>query len=185
MMVNRRKFWIITALVPVIVALFVSLAVFYQRHQLHQARRDWKEDAISLIASLSNDEQWILKEKALLLGAPAVDGQKLLSDDWLSNRMILMSNGEWLVYKNHCPKDLQNPNGKPRRYVSDIFIAKGSNGKWYYSTCHFCVGMIVIVGDDPPPSIENFARRYNLREFDGQSDECLKQTEFMPVRSWD
>lgn len=180
MMVNRRKFWIITALVPVILVLFMVLAAFYQRHQRQQARRDWKDEAISLINSLANDPDWVLKEKAHVASADVESDPAILAEEWLSNRMVLMSNGEWLVYKNHCPKEPQHPNDKPRRYVSDIFLAKGSNGKWYYSTCHFCVGMIVIVGNDPPPSIEDFALHYHLREFDGKSDACLQQTEFMP-----
>ena len=170
---------------PILLILVALSIVLFQRHQVLQARRDWKDEAISLINSLANDPNWVLKEKAHVASADVERDPAILAEEWLSTRMILMSNGEWLVYQNHCSKEKPKLNAKPRRPVSDIFIAKGSNGKWYYSTCHFCVGMIVITGDDPPPSIAKFARRYHLREFDGQSDECLQQTEFMPGRDWD
>lgn len=92
--------------------------------------------------------------------------------------MILMQSGEWLVYKSHCNK-------RPPHYVSDIFLAKGSNGKWFYSTYHFCVGMLVLRMDQDiqPPSLDYFVTEYDLREFDGKSDECLKATRAWPA-SW-
>jgi hypothetical protein len=37
--------------------------------------------------------------------------------------------------------------------------------------------MAGVLGDDPPGSIGEFANRYWLREFDGKSDECLKNTD--------
>ena len=89
--------------------------------------------------------------------------------------MVLMASGEWLVYRSHCNK-------VPPHQVRDIFLAKGSNGKWYYGTCHFCVRMcgLVIMQHEQPYDLTTFAERYDLREFDGVSDECLQATRTFP-----
>ena len=47
-----------------------------------------------------------------------------------------MTNGAYLVYSQLCTK--QNPR------IHDIFIARGSDGKWYYSTFHFCIEMFTL-----------------------------------------
>jgi hypothetical protein len=184
-MQDRKKIWMITALVPILLIVGLVSSALLRSNRVMQARRAWKEEAIAVILQLANDHDGVQKEKAHIARTDTANDPSILAEKWLSNRMILMMNGEWLVYRNHCPKEALKPGAKPQPYVSDIFLAKGSNGKWYYSTCHFCVGMMVIVGEDPPPSIEAFARRYHLREFDGESDECLQQTDFMPGRNWD
>jgi hypothetical protein len=78
--------------------------------------------------------------------------------------------------------------------VRDICLAKGSDGRWYYTTCHFCVGMIALMmmqeevaqpyfpNPQQPPDLTFFISRYHLREFDGVSDECLKETKTFPDR---
>ena len=97
---------------------------------------------------------------------------------WLTDKLILMKSGEWLVYKSHCSKE------EPH-IVRDIFLAKGSDGKWYYSTFHFCVGMCVLrMEETQPPNLSAFVHEYNLREFDGHSDESLRLTKSWPA-SWD
>ena len=101
---------------------------------------------------------------------------RVLEEGWLSDKIILTGSGEWLVYRSHCSK------ARPHN-VKDIFLAKGSDGKWYYSTFHFCVGMVVLRGEPQPPDLKMFVHEYNLREFDGQSDECLKETKSWPA-SW-
>jgi hypothetical protein len=182
MMVSRRKFWMITAAVPVIVMLVIFGMYGVNQFLVTQARREWKTQAIARISDIAIDPQRIQREKDLLVGkADEADGE-ILADGWLSRSMILMSNGEWLMYQNHCPKEVLRLPVKTRRPVSDIFIAKGSNGKWYYSTCHFCVDMMALIGfqDDPPADIVSFAQRYHLVEFDGQSDDCLRKTESVP-----
>ena len=92
-------------------------------------------------------------------------------DGWIGTNVLLMTNGEYMVYSQLCSK--QNPR------IHDIFIAHGSDGRWYYSTFHFCVGMLVATTMDvngPPGSIAEFSRKYSAHEFDGRSDECLKKT---------
>jgi hypothetical protein len=62
--------------------------------------------------------------------------------------------------------------------VHDIFIAKGSDGKWYYTDFHFCVRMMVL--NDQPASLAEFKHRYFLAEFDGVSDAALERS-WIPV----
>lgn len=138
------------------------------------ARRAWKEGALPEIRRLADDPSLVSAE-INMLGGPRAGNGRVLAEHWLSDRLILMSNGEWLVYKSHCSK--VSP-----RLVSDIFLAKGSNGKWHYSTYHFCVGMCVLVmmQDAQPRDLAAFAKTYHLQEFDGQSDECLKEKQTFP-----
>jgi hypothetical protein len=89
--------------------------------------------------------------------------------------MILMESGEWLIYRSHCSKE-------PPHNVEDICIAHGSDGKWYYTTCHFCVDMVALtmMQDEQLKDLAGFVRRYHLRQFDGKSNECLKKTKQFP-----
>ena len=82
--------------------------------------------------------------------------------------MILMRKGEWLAYTNVCRKQ--------DRHIYDLFLARGSDGRWYYSTYHFCIGMIVLRMEEQPEDLAEFARTYFLRTFDGRSDDCLQKT---------
>src|SRR6476620_2125948 len=99
-------------------------------------------------------------------------------DGWIGTNVVLMTNGEYLVYSQLCTKE------NPR--IHDLFIARGSDGKWYYSTFHFCIGMITlrgeVLGEGKRESLAEFVKAYALQEFDGQSDECLKKT--WPFKGW-
>ncbi len=142
----------------------------------HMARRHWKKEAIPLIANWADDQGWRAQEIGVLTNRRS--DQRVLAEGWLTDRMILMASGEWLVYRSHCSKEAPH-------LVKDIFLAKGSDGKWYYSTFHFCVGMVALLGEQEtqPPNLAMFVHEYNLRQFDGRSDECLKETKSWPA-SW-
>jgi hypothetical protein len=145
-------------------------------HRLQAARRHWKNDAIPAIANWSEDGSWRTQEIEIL--TKRTNDQRVIAEGWLTDKMILMQSGEWLVYKSHCSK------AEPH-LVKDIFLARGSDGKWYYSTFHFCVGMVALLGEQEtqPPTLAMFVHEYNLRQFDGRSDECLKETKTWPA-SW-
>ena len=93
-------------------------------------------------------------------------------DGWIGTNVLLMTNGEYLVYSH--------VDAKEGRGIMDLFLARGSDGKWYYSTFHFCINMITLHGEileeSKYGSIAEFASAYAAREFDGKSDECLKKT---------
>ena len=173
----RRSLTVRVCVGLLLVVLCIAALPWALRQISQTERRHWKNDAIPAIASWAEDSTWRKKELEVLTNGTT--GQRVIAEGWLTDKVILMKSGEWLVYKSHCPKQ------KPH-LVKDIFLAKGSDGKWYYSTFHFCVGMCALrmEQETQPPSLAMFTQEYNLREFDGQSDECLKETKTWPA-SWD
>lgn len=108
-------------LLGLLLALGVSMPLLV-RSSGEASRKRWKEESIPLIARSAEDTNWLTQEITMLTnGAP---GPRVIIQGWLSDRLLLMNNGEWLVYKNHCPKQ------KPHN-VKDIFLARGSDGRWY------------------------------------------------------
>ncbi len=131
-----------------------------------KARKDWKANAIAEITRSFGNSNWLASELRQMRTEMAKGDS--WSGDWVSEHLILTRNEEWMIYANKCRKEDER--------IHDIFIGRGSNGKWYYSTYHFCIGMVVARGDEQPESLAAFAGRYFLVEFDGRSDECLKLT---------
>jgi hypothetical protein len=133
-------------------------------------RKEWKEQALARVNAFSRNTQLISNEVAILHDeAKAEPG-----DGWIGTNLVLMTNGEYLVYAHI--------DAKQDRRIHDLFLARGSDGKWYYSTFHFCIGMITLrmgggfMGEGRHGSIREFASEYALHEFNGLSDECLKKT---------
>lgn len=112
------------------------------------------------------DRAWIEQEIANRTNPPA-DHPGL---PWIGSELLLMRNGEWIVFRNVCTKE-QHP-GIER----DLFIGLGSDGQWYYSTFHFCKQMMVLQIEPQPASLADFAHAYWLATFDGQSDQSLTET---------
>src|SRR5690349_19242961 len=74
-------------------------------------RKGWKNRAVADIAKRSDDSAGVAAEIARL---KAGGGTRFASDSWLSSQMILMTNGDWMVYSNICRKqDFK---------ISDLFI---------------------------------------------------------------
>lgn len=130
------------------------------------ARRVWKETALAEISARVAEPAWADREIAELKTRAAAHSSG--SDAWLSERLILMRNGDWLTYVNICRDE--DP------HIHDLFLGRGSDGQWYYSTYHFCRQMLVLRTEDPSESLAAFAKAYYLRPFDGYSDECLQKT---------
>ena len=130
------------------------------------ARRAWKEKAVADIAFRVAGRAWATNEVAALRKTGSKDDTSY--EDWLSDHMILMRNGAWLAYASVCQKR--------NHRIQDLFLARGSDGQWYYSTYHFCIDMIVLRMEDQSEDLAGFAKKYYLRTFDGHSDECLQQT---------
>jgi hypothetical protein len=146
--------------------LFVALLVIWQqvvRHNSERARCSWKASALQTLGRTQMDDAEIRTEIDQIK-RPTLN----LNFGWAHDHVILMTNGEYLVYEFW--------HGFNSGAVDHLFLARGTNGKWYYSTYHFCSHMTGISGEDPAGSISEFAKRYSVREFDGKSDECLKHT---------
>ena len=87
---------------------------------------------------------------------------------WAGNRVVRMTNGDYLIYAFW--------HGMNMGFVDHLFLAHGSDGRWYYSSYHFCQQLTTIRFYPRPLSIADFASKYSLREFDGKSDICLQPT---------
>ena len=128
-------------------------------------RRNWKDGAITRIGKRVADTNWIAAEIRAIRARIAQDG---IEGGWFSQELILLKNGEWLVFGNKCNKE------DPK--IRDIFVARGSDGQWRFSTFHFCIGMISLHVEDQPESLAAFNKTFFTRPFDGRSDECLNKT---------
>jgi len=98
------------------------------------ARKAWKQTAITTIRTHLAEPTWESREIAML--ANVVTNGPFDSERWCSERLILMKNGDWIAYTNVCRKENWR--------IDDLFIGRGSDGQWYYSTYHFCKDMIVL-----------------------------------------
>lgn len=150
-----------------IATVVISLGACRSADELHApARRVWKTNVTAQIAARAEAADWRIQEQIRLQNQEVHSLEE--SERWLSDQLILMRNGDWLIYTNVCHKQAG--------HIHDLFLAKGSDGRWYYSTYHFCSGMIVLRGEDQSATLADFARTYYLKPFDGRSDECLQQT---------
>jgi hypothetical protein len=167
---NQRlavKKWLILAGVAAVLTATAVLVVFSGRDPLQsRARRNWARKSIAEIAARVAEPAWPTNEFSRL--KPQRTGESSEEASWISDHIILTRKGEWLAYASVCRKE----DGR----IHDIFLARGSDGRWYYSTYHFCVRMIGLRIDDQPEDLAGFARTYYLRTFDGRPDDCLKKT---------
>jgi hypothetical protein len=159
--VNRKLvIWLtIPVLTVILVAGYRPVMKFHYEHE----REVWKDQALARIARTSMTNEEILAEIGQMKHpTPGLDF------GWTHEHVLLMTNDEFLVYAFH--------HGFNNGFVDHLFLAHGSNGRWYYSTYHFCNGMAGVLRDDPPGSIAEFTSRYGVREFDGSSAVCLQHT---------
>ena len=145
------------------------VALLARDDRLHaKPRREWKDQAIAKVDQRAKDQQALQSE---------IDGLKATfattrpaPGSWVGEDVLVMKNGDWIAYENICSKEDAR--------IHDLFIGRGSDGKWYYSTFHFCIGMTVLrhMEEWQPDSLAQFADAYLLVRFDGRSNECLKAT---------
>jgi hypothetical protein len=132
------------------------------------ARRQWKDRAIAQIERRLNDKPWLDAEVSRLRSAAATQPHRGV---WVGDELLVTKNGDWIICQNVCTKEQDTP------VKRDIFIGRGSDGRWYYSTFHFCVGKCVLqIMGWKPDSLAQFVDAYWLVPFDPKSDECLKIT---------
>jgi hypothetical protein len=154
---------LVWASVPLLIVAVVAGWGATVHFRSERARESWKSATLRELAGTSiTNEQIRIELEQIKNPTPN------LNFGWAHDHVILMTNGEYLVYAFW--------HGFNNGSVDHLFLAHGTDGKWYYSTYHFCSHMAGIVGDDPAGSIGEFASRYSAREFDGISDVCLKHT---------
>lgn len=146
----------------------VAVAVLARGDRLHaKPRREWKDQAIAKIEKRLSDRPALQSQVGRIGNALAAT--RPAQDAWIGDGVLVMKNGDWIACENICSKE------DPR--IHDLFIGRGSDGNWYYSTFHFCRGKLVLrMEDRQPDSLAQFAEAYWLLPFDGRSDECLKET---------
>jgi len=132
------------------------------RRNDERARADWKAATLQRLAGLSVTNEEIRREIA---GFKASATPTLR---WTREHVLLMTNGEYLIYAFR--------HGQNDGSLDHLFLAHASDGRWLYSSFHFCNSMVAIMSDAPPGSIREFEKRYAAREFEGKSNECLKHT---------
>lgn len=149
--------------IPVFFVILIAGFRAVMKHRYEHARKVWKDEALAQIAKTSMTNQEILTEiDQIKHPTPNLDF------GWANEHVLLMTNDEFLIYEFR--------HGFNSGFVDHLFLARGSNGRWYYSTYHFCNGMAGVIGDEQPGSIAEFAKRYSVREFDGKSNVCLQHT---------
>ena len=166
-MKTKRVVWISLLLVAVAIVIAILRPDGQHARLYSKARKQWKEAALADLAKRANDSQWLTNEIAVVRKEALADSEA----GWVGANLLLMTNGEWFVYQNNCVKEPS--------HIHDLFLARASDGRWYYSTFHFCVDMIVLrlgFRGGQPDSIAEFAKTYFAKEFDGKSDECLQKT---------
>jgi len=128
-------------------------------------RNEWKAAAIADINRFYDDPAWLETEKAKL--GTSSDNEYIT--DWFTQHLIVMRNGDWII----CSAIAR----KQDKRIDDIFVGRGSDGKWYYSTYHFCVDMCTLdMGEGRPADLDGFIRQFYLRGFDGEPGTKLGTT---------
>lgn len=158
-----RKVIIWLAIPAVLVLLLFGLRAMVH-HKYERARTDWMVATLPQLAGLSFTNAEIKQEIESLKMSAAQPDRRI----WTGDHVLLMTNSEFLVYSFY--------HGFNSGFIDHLFLAHGSDGRWYYSTYHFCNSMAAVFADEQPGSIAEFARRYSVREFDGKSDVCLQHT---------
>ena len=122
------------------------------RYQQQRERADWKAATLLRLAKLSVADDEIVKELDMLKAHRRT--QKY--PEWSGEQVLLMKNDEYLIYASR--------HGFNNGFVDHLFLAHGSDGRWLYSTYHFCNSMAGVMSDDPPASISEFVTRYSARQ---------------------
>jgi hypothetical protein len=157
----------IAAILIVIVCLGAgAFFIAGKRSDVHHTaeRRLWKNRAVVAIATDLEDPDYLRKRFGEV---PTPRGEFDTSDPgWITADTIVCKDSSWLAYRAQCHKV------DPK--VHDVFIAKASDGTWYYSDYHFCIDMLML--EVQPKSLVDFEYRYFMVKFDKGSDEALDPT---------
>ena len=157
----KKKQLIVGLISVVILALLTSRVIrIYRSHVL----LDWKRTAIPALEAFCDDTNSIAQEIELITAV----GNIRTHSEWYSTRLLHFRNDEWAAYVNRSIR--QNWR------FPDIVITKGSDGRWFYTTLHFCPDMIELIGTPQPASLSAFRERYLFREFSGNPEEQLPPT---------
>ena len=117
-----------------------------KRSDVHHTaeRRLWKNRAIAAIENDLKDHDHLKKRFGEI---PKPRGEfDTAEPEWKTADTIVCIDSSWLAYRAQCNKV------DPK--VHDIFIAKASDGTWYFSDYHFCIDMLML--EVQPRSLVDF-----------------------------
>jgi len=146
--------------------LILTAAAFAVIQYRAYARKTWKNVALADLNEDVRNPAWAAGRISELERAGPDDHET--EGGWFKQDIVLMKNGEWMAYKNICRKQDWR--------IDDLLVGYGSDGRWYYSTCHFCIGAIVFRMRGQPESLAAMSGQYWLRPFDVKSDQSLEST---------
>lgn len=162
----RKKRFIASIVIALLGIAILLVFVMKARDPLRwRSRRAWKNEAVEKINQRLADPAWMRDATGRGDGRSTTSPWKIR---WNQDEILTMQNGDWIVCQSICSKQDWR--------IKDLFIGRGSDGNWYYSTFHFCIGRTVLGMDPQPESLAQFANAYWLAKFDGRSDDCLKVT---------
>ena len=148
----------------IVIVAGVAAGWWFAKQTVKRDRAEWKNHALERLAGLTTVDDEIGRELEQLRAGPTPN----VDFGWAHDQVLLMANGEYIVFAFwHSPY---------RGFVGDLFLGHASDGRWLYSSYHFCNRMAAVRGDDSPGSIADFEDRYFVREFDGKSEDCLQET---------
>ena len=157
---------VVGILLATLVVIIASLAGgwWLTKQKAARERAAWTGPTLERLAGLSITNEVIRRELDELKAGPKPD----IDFGWAHDQVLLMTNGDYIIFASR--------HGRNNGFVDHLFLGHASDGRWLYSTYHFCNMMAMVRSDDPPGSITEFERRYSVREFDGKSDICLQHT---------
>lgn len=138
---GRRLLWLRAAGVVLVFMAAIFVVIFAGAvlrvdsvsawHQVREARREaWINRAVKDVAQWTADPAWIAAQRQ----AATPPGRTQPDAETVLPHFLAMTNGEWIAFCQEA--------GKVDPTIDDVFVGKGSDGKWYYSEFHFCVNMI-------------------------------------------
>lgn len=161
---GRRLLRVLVWVVAAVLFMGGTATIGWLLNVRNQSRRRaaWSRAAIQQVTGLSITNEPLRGELEELR---AGSGGRI---SWTSRHLLLMTNGEYLAFAS-----FHGHNAGPPPH---LLIAHGSDGRWYYSSYHFCNEMAAVLGDGPPGSIAEFVFRYFALPFDPVGGDCLAST---------
>src|SRR5882724_9476321 len=97
----RKKLIIFAVLICLCAAAFGALIlVDYPPRLDSKARKQWKAKAVSELADQTRDTGLVQKELSTMKSKRPAESSEW--DGWISEDLILMTNGDWMAYRSIC-----------------------------------------------------------------------------------
>ena len=99
---------------------------WFAKSRAARERAQWKGPILERLAALTITNETVRQELEALKAGPTSN----MHLGWTHDNVLLMTNGEYIVYAYR--------HGRNSGFVDHLFLGRGSDGRWLYSTFHFC-----------------------------------------------